>query len=130
MSTGNAKGSLEMKISNDVIGRYCNRYLLLVSAFVLSGLCSARAEAPDFLADAIENVGGGYFDTGYKFKMSDYPKTASVSVDITMTGDTIINGGEAAVFGGGMGGGGNPGREYPSERRRQVQGKEKTERML
>ena len=33
--------------------------------------------------------------------------------------------GVAAVFGRGVGGGGNPGRDYPSERRRQVQGKER-----
>ncbi len=87
-----------MKISNAEIRRYCHRYLLLASTLALGGLCNAKAEVPDFLADTIGNVGGGYFDTGYKFKMSDYPKTTGVSVGITMTDDTV-NGNNAAVFG-------------------------------
>ena len=73
-----------MKISNAEIRRYCHRYLLLASTLALGGLCNAKAEVPDFLADTIGNAGGGYFDTGYKFKMSDYPKTTGVSVGITM----------------------------------------------
>ena len=39
-----------------------------------------RAETPDFLAEMLRSDGAGYIDTGYKFKVSDYPKTKRIAM--------------------------------------------------
>jgi len=68
---------------------HCMNFILALGAW---------AETPDFIAGAIHNVGGGYFDTGYKAKVVTYPQTTSISASIVTTKDTN-NGGNAAYFG-------------------------------
>lgn len=67
-------------------------------ALTLSAWSAGKAETPDFIAGAIKNVGGGYFDTGYKFTMLAYPKTMSIAAELTVTDDTYV-GNNAAFFG-------------------------------